>query len=125
MVGKLARMRVSSVIRISPPRTSIGTLKSTRTSTRFPRTSKSRTASFGILLVLMIVLDEICCFIFAQNFCSFRKLAVPFRYVERNASRSTIELILRNRFDDNLIKQVAHPTTERDCLLISVKSSVI
>src|SRR6266487_4587112 len=123
MVGKLARMRVSSVIRISPPRTSIGTLKSTRTNTRFPRTSKSRTESFGILLVLLLVLiimlDEICCFISAQNFCSFRKLAVPFRYVERNAGRTAIELIFRSRFDGNLIKHVAQPTTERDCLLIS------
>src|SRR6266480_4457853 len=131
MVGKLARMRVSSVIRISPPRTSIGTLKSTRTNTRFPRTSKSRTESFGILLVLMImiviVLDEICClcFIFAQNFCSFRKLAVPFRYLKRNAGRAAIELISRSRFDDNLIKHVAHPTTERDCLAINIQLFVV
>src|SRR6478609_6851455 len=44
MVGSAARMRVSSVI---TPR-SIGTLKSTRTRTRFPSTSASRTDRFGI-----------------------------------------------------------------------------
>src|SRR5262249_18344105 len=48
MVGKLSRIRVSSVTRTLPPRTSVGTLKSTRTSTRFPRTSRSRTESFAI-----------------------------------------------------------------------------
>src|SRR6478752_893594 len=41
-------MRVSSVI---TPR-STGTLKSTRTRTRFPRTSASRTDRFGIALLL-------------------------------------------------------------------------
>src|SRR5437868_11855295 len=46
MVGKLFRMRVSSVIPIFPACSSIGTLKSTRTSTRLPRTSRSRRASF-------------------------------------------------------------------------------
>src|SRR2546430_8829179 len=50
MVGRLSRIRVSSVTRIFPPRTSVGTLKSTRISTRFPRTSRSRTVSFiGVL----------------------------------------------------------------------------
>src|SRR5262249_24711010 len=49
MVGRLSRMRVSSVTRTLPPRTSVGTLKSTRTSTRFPRTSRSRTESFDII----------------------------------------------------------------------------
>src|SRR3954469_21933541 len=48
MVGRLSRIRVSSVTRTLPPRTSVGTLKSTRTSTRFPRTSRSRTESFVI-----------------------------------------------------------------------------
>src|SRR6516165_4972128 len=48
MVGRLSRIRVSSVTRILPLRTSVGTLKSTRTSTRFPRTSKSRRVSFAI-----------------------------------------------------------------------------
>src|SRR5215831_532744 len=46
MVGRLSRIRVSSVTRTLPPRTSVGTLKSTRTSTRFPRTSRSRRVSF-------------------------------------------------------------------------------
>src|SRR6266480_2249539 len=89
MVSKLARMRVSSVIRISPPRTSIGTLKSTRTNTRFPRTSKSRSVSFGILLVLplvlvimlmlllMIVLVRIYSFILTQELRALRK---PFEH---------------------------------------------
>src|ERR1044071_8474299 len=49
MVGRLSRIRVSSVTRTLPPRTSVGTLKSTRTSTRFPRTSRSRTESFAII----------------------------------------------------------------------------
>src|SRR5215472_5304733 len=50
MVGRLSRIRVSSVTRTLPPRTSVGTLKSTRTRTRFPRTSRSRTVSFiGVL----------------------------------------------------------------------------
>src|SRR6478609_4689826 len=49
MVGRLSRIRVSSVTRILPPRTSVGTLKSTRTSTRFPRTSRSRTETFAII----------------------------------------------------------------------------
>src|SRR6476469_6118399 len=48
MVGRLSRIRVSSVTRILPPRTSVGTLKSTRTSTRFPRTSRSRTETLAI-----------------------------------------------------------------------------
>src|SRR6266436_8032002 len=46
MVGKLFRMRVSSVIPIFSACSSIGTLKSPRTSTRLPRTSRSRRASF-------------------------------------------------------------------------------
>src|ERR1051325_2896422 len=46
MVGRLSRIRVSSVTRTLPPRISVGTLKSTRTSTRFPRTSRSRRVSF-------------------------------------------------------------------------------
>src|SRR4029078_1843473 len=50
MVGRLSRIRVSSVMRTLPPRTSVGTLKSTRTSTRFPRTSRSRTESFILQL---------------------------------------------------------------------------
>src|SRR6266436_5999982 len=50
MVGRLSRIRVSSVTLILPPRTSVGTLKSTRSSTRFPRTSKSSTESFAIIL---------------------------------------------------------------------------
>src|SRR4029453_3562440 len=49
MVGRLSRIRVSSVTRTLPPRTSVGTLKSTRISTRFPRTSRSRTESFAII----------------------------------------------------------------------------
>src|SRR5215470_11175421 len=49
MVGRLSRIRVSSVIRTLPLRTSVGTLKSTRTSTRLPRTSRSRTESFAII----------------------------------------------------------------------------
>src|SRR5260370_21096569 len=49
MVGKLSRIRVSSVTRTLPPRTSVGTLKSTRMSTRFPRTSRSRTETFAII----------------------------------------------------------------------------
>src|SRR3954454_21014673 len=48
IVGRAARMRVSSIM---TPR-SIGTLKSTRTSTRFPLTSASRTDRFGIALLL-------------------------------------------------------------------------
>src|ERR1043166_915144 len=48
MVGKLSRIRVSSVTRTLPPRISVGTLKSTRTSARFPRTSRSRRVSFAI-----------------------------------------------------------------------------
>src|SRR4249919_1539522 len=48
MVGRLSRIRVSSVTRILPPRTSVGTLKSTRTNTRFPRTSRSRTETLAI-----------------------------------------------------------------------------
>src|SRR6266567_894126 len=62
MVGRLARMRVSSVMRTFLPRVSIGTLKSTRTRTRFPRTSRSRSVSFAILLPLVfavvLVLEE-------------------------------------------------------------------
>src|SRR5690348_1771936 len=49
MVGRLSRIRVSSVTRTLPPRTSVGTLKSTRISTRFPRTSRSRTENFAII----------------------------------------------------------------------------
>src|SRR6266576_6775463 len=79
MVGRLARMRVSSVMRTFLPRVSVGTLKSTRTRTRFPRTSRSRRVSFGILLVLLLVivlvLGEICCFVFPQQVSPLRKLA--------------------------------------------------
>src|SRR6266536_2003535 len=79
MVGRLARMRVSSVMRTFLPRISVGTLKSTRTRTRLPRTSRSRSASFDILLVLLlvivIVLDEICCFVLPQHVSPLRKLA--------------------------------------------------
>src|SRR5439155_8165972 len=46
MVGRLSRIRVSSVMRTFPPRISVGTLKSTRTRTCLPRTSRSRTDSF-------------------------------------------------------------------------------
>src|SRR5438105_13454385 len=53
MVGKVSRILVSSVTRTLPPRTSIGTLKSTRTSTRFPRTSTSRRVSFAILTLTL------------------------------------------------------------------------
>src|SRR5439155_18083852 len=42
-------MRVSSVISTSPLRSSAGTLKSTRTSTRFPRASRSRMESLLML----------------------------------------------------------------------------
>src|ERR1700747_1896812 len=49
IVGRLSRIRVSSVIRIFPSISSVGTLKSTRTSTRRPFTSRSRTDSFAIL----------------------------------------------------------------------------
>src|ERR1700745_2133918 len=49
MVGRLSRIRVSSVTRTLPLRTSVGTLKSTRTSTPFRRTSRSRTESFAII----------------------------------------------------------------------------
>src|SRR6266487_152666 len=107
MVGKLARMRVSSVIRISPPRTSIGTLKSTRTNTRFPRTSKSRSVSFGILLVLllvlvlmimlmlmlllMIVLVRICSFILTQELRALRK---PFEHSHEHVNDAH-ELLFR------------------------------
>src|SRR5207245_10395523 len=45
---RLSRIRVSSVTRILRPRVSVGTLKSTRTNTRFPRTSRSRSESFAI-----------------------------------------------------------------------------
>src|SRR6185437_17102285 len=46
MVGSAARMRVSSVI---VPPSSSGTLKSSRTSTRLPRTSTSRTVALSML----------------------------------------------------------------------------
>ena len=46
MVGSDSRMRVSSVMTICPSFSSVGTLKSTRTSTRFPETSRSLTESF-------------------------------------------------------------------------------
>src|SRR5438128_8457660 len=62
MVGRLSRMRVSSVMRIFPPRISVGTLKSTRTRTRFPRTSRSRSISFAILLLVAPVLTLKACF---------------------------------------------------------------
>src|SRR5919106_2267929 len=82
MVGRLSRIRVSSVTRTLPPRTSVGTLKSTRTSTRFPRTSRSRTVSFAIItptlllmLLLVIVLDWIHCLVFAQHIRTVRKFA--------------------------------------------------
>src|SRR5882724_4700972 len=79
MVGRLARMRVSSVMRTFLPRISVGTLKSTRTRTRLPRTSRSRRVSFGILLlfllVIVIVLGEMCCFVFPQHVSPLRKLA--------------------------------------------------
>src|SRR6476646_10602990 len=51
MVGRLSRIRVSSVIAIFPSRSSVGTLKSTRTRTRRPRTSRSRRESFVIPLM--------------------------------------------------------------------------
>ena len=47
MVGSAARMRKSSVMTCSPSRSSIGTLKSVRTSTRLPATSP-RSSSVGI-----------------------------------------------------------------------------
>src|SRR5206468_6587523 len=59
MVGKLSRIRVSSVTRILPPRVSVGTLKSTRTNTRFPRTSRSRSESFGIYFLLNIDMSNV------------------------------------------------------------------
>src|SRR5205823_9881351 len=46
IVGSDARIRVSSVSTILPSRASTGTLKSTRTRTRFPRTSRSCRVSF-------------------------------------------------------------------------------
>src|SRR4029077_4785112 len=49
MVCRLSRIRGSSGTRILPPRTSVGTLKSTRTSTRFPRTPRSRTETLASL----------------------------------------------------------------------------
>src|SRR5438045_1066499 len=70
-------MRVSSVMSILPSCSSIDTLKSTRTSTRLPRTSRSRSESLAILVVLLlvIVLDGICRFIVAQTLRAIRKLA--------------------------------------------------
>src|ERR1700759_2807917 len=60
IVGRLSRIRVSSVIRIFSPISSVGTLKSTRTRTRRPFTSRSRTDSFAILFVwLQDVLQQI------------------------------------------------------------------
>src|SRR6266550_9297795 len=82
MVGRLSRIRVSSVTRTLPPRTSVGTLKSTRTSTRFPRTSRSRTESFAIILLLLLLvlmlmlllpLNRVKSFVFTQELCSSRK----------------------------------------------------
>ena len=49
IVGRLSRTRVSSVIRIFPSISSIGTLKSTRTRTRRPFTPKSRTDNLSIV----------------------------------------------------------------------------
>src|ERR1700738_2637316 len=60
IVGRLSRIRVSSVIRMFPSISSVGTLKSTRTRTRRPFTSRSRTNSFAILSVcLQDVLQQI------------------------------------------------------------------
>src|SRR5215475_1003461 len=73
MVGRLSRIRVSSVTRTLPLRTSVGTLKSTRTSTRFPRTSRSWRVSFAISLVLLLVIDWICGLFFAQKICACGK----------------------------------------------------
>src|SRR5437867_12780488 len=76
MVGRLSRIRVSSVIRILPPRPSVGTLKSTRTSTRFPRTSRSRTESLGIIYSCscsMIIINRVKSFVFTQELRSSRK----------------------------------------------------
>src|SRR5262245_1366865 len=80
MVGRLSRIRVSSVTRTLPLRTSVGTLKSTRTSTRFPRTSRSCRLSFAIslivlLLLLVIVLGSIGSFFLAQNISALGELA--------------------------------------------------
>src|SRR5271170_3762435 len=59
-VGRLSRIRVSSVIRIFPSISSVGTLKSTRNKTRRPFTSRSRTDSFAIFSVqLQDVLQQI------------------------------------------------------------------
>ena len=79
MVGKLSRIRVSSVTRTLPPRTSVGTLKSTRTSTRFPRTSRSRTVkALPFLLVTHAPAHahdqpRNSAFVFTQELRSFRK----------------------------------------------------
>src|ERR1041385_5521800 len=56
MVGKFSRIRVSSVITIFPSRSSVGTLKSTRTSTRCPRTSRSRSDNLFMLMILIVLL---------------------------------------------------------------------
>src|ERR1041385_3690670 len=56
MVGRLSRIRVSSVIAISPCRSSVGTLKSTRTSTRCPLTSRSRRVSLFMLSLMLMIL---------------------------------------------------------------------
>src|ERR1700730_1682104 len=74
-------MRVSSVISIFPSRSSIGTLKSTRTSTRLPRTSMSRTVSLGIIpraparnrAHARAMLRRIARFLFTQELRSSRK----------------------------------------------------
>src|SRR5262245_33271519 len=48
-VGKVSLIRVTSVMTICPAFSSKGTLKSTRTNTRLPRTFKSLTVSFAII----------------------------------------------------------------------------
>src|SRR5690242_3734932 len=62
---------------VAPSRSSVGTLKSTRTRTRFPRTSRSRMVSLGILLLLLLVtvlvLDSKAPFPFPQHISPFRK----------------------------------------------------
>src|SRR5438445_9347998 len=74
MVGRVSRIRVSSVILILPPRSSVGTLKSTRTSTRFPRTSRSRTESLGIIYFCsLIIINRVKSFVFTQELRSSRK----------------------------------------------------
>src|SRR4029077_8221832 len=59
MVGKLSWTRVASTIWKSPLRSSIGTLKSTRTSTPLPRASRSRTDNLGMIRLLVRTIRDV------------------------------------------------------------------